>query len=39
MARRSGGFKNVKLGKNVYRQVKRRGTPENTGPKRQPRKK
>jgi hypothetical protein len=24
---RKGGFKNVKLGKNVYRQMKRRGPP------------
>jgi hypothetical protein len=23
-----GGFKNTKLGKNVYRQMKRRGVPE-----------
>ncbi len=25
---RKGGFKNIKLGKNVYRQMKRRGPPE-----------
>jgi hypothetical protein len=24
-----GGFKNIKLGKNVYRQMKRRGAPGN----------
>jgi len=23
-----GGFKNIKLGKNVYRQLKRRGAPQ-----------
>jgi len=27
---RKGGFKNIKLGKNVYRQMKRRGPPDNT---------
>jgi hypothetical protein len=25
---RKGGFKNIKLGKNVYRQMKRRGPPD-----------
>jgi hypothetical protein len=28
MAKGKGGFKNVKLGKNVYRQLKRRGPPQ-----------
>ncbi len=28
-----GGFKNIKLGKNVYRQVKRRGQQEYRPPK------
>ncbi len=27
MSRHTGGFKNIKLGKNVHRQVKRRGAP------------
>jgi hypothetical protein len=27
MSRKGSTFKNIKLGKNVYRQVKRRGTP------------
>jgi len=27
MAKGTGGFKNIKLGKNVYRQIKRRGQP------------
>ncbi len=35
MVRKGGGFKNVKLGKNVYRQMKRRGPPENV-PRRKP---
>ena len=26
--RQKGGFKNLKLGKNVYRQMKRRGEPD-----------
>ena len=26
---RKGGFKNIKLGKNVYRQMKRRGPPND----------
>ena len=25
MTKKAGGFKNIKLGKNVYRQLKRRG--------------
>jgi hypothetical protein len=25
---RKGSFKNIKLGKNVYRQIKRRGAPD-----------
>lgn len=25
---RKGGFKNIKLGKNVHRQIKRRGVPQ-----------
>ena len=33
---RKGGFKNIKLGKNVYRQVKRRGQPGNVRPETQP---
>jgi hypothetical protein len=33
---RKGGFKNIKLGKNVYRQMKRRGPPDRT-PAKQPR--
>jgi hypothetical protein len=35
---RKGGFKNLKLGKNVYRQMKRRGAPDNvrTGPQPKP---
>ena len=32
-----GGFKNIKLGKNVYRQVKRKGRPEYQPPKPPPR--
>jgi hypothetical protein len=32
-----GGFKNIKLGKNVYRQVKRKGRPEYQAPKPPPR--
>jgi hypothetical protein len=31
-----GGFKNIKLGKNVYRQMKRRGAPDTVPPKQQP---
>jgi hypothetical protein len=27
MVKGTGGFKNIKLGKNVYRQIKRRGPP------------
>jgi hypothetical protein len=34
---RKGGFKNLKLGKNVYRQMKRRGSPDNTRTRQQPR--
>jgi hypothetical protein len=33
---RKGGFKNIKLGKNVYRQMKRRGPPENDRTRRKP---
>ena len=33
---RKGGFKNIKLGKNVYRQMKRRGTPDTNRPRQQP---
>jgi hypothetical protein len=29
MTKGSDGFKNLKLGKNVYRQLKRRGTPQH----------
>jgi hypothetical protein len=29
---RKGSFKNIKLGKNVYRQVKRRGAPQYSPP-------
>jgi hypothetical protein len=39
---RKGGFKNIKLGKNVYRQMKRRGPPDRPpakGPTRPPAKK
>jgi hypothetical protein len=32
-----GGFKNIKLGKNVYRQMKRRGAPGNIQNRPQPR--
>jgi len=28
MSKGKGGFKNIKLGKNVYRQLKRRGPPQ-----------
>ena len=28
MTKGKGGFKNIKLGKNVYRQLKRRGPPQ-----------
>jgi len=38
MGRRGGYFKNAKLGKNVYRQIKRRGAPENPPPQRRPQK-
>jgi hypothetical protein len=31
-----GGFKNLKLGKNVYRQMKRRGSPETVRSRPQP---
>jgi hypothetical protein len=31
-----GSFKNIKLGKNVYRQMKRRGPPDNPLPRHQP---
>ncbi len=31
-----GGFKNIKLGKNVYRQMKRRGAPDNVQNRQQP---
>jgi hypothetical protein len=33
---RKGGFKNTKLGKNVYRQMKRRGPPDNARTRPQP---
>jgi hypothetical protein len=33
---RKGGFKNIKLGKNVYRQMKRRGPPDDAMRKQQP---
>jgi len=33
---RKGGFKNIKLGKNVYRQMKRRGYPDSTRTTHQP---
>jgi hypothetical protein len=33
---RKGGFKNIKLGKNVYRQLKRRGPPGNARSRPQP---
>ncbi len=36
MTRKGGSFKNVKLGKNVYRQMKRRGAPEYPLPKQRP---
>jgi hypothetical protein len=32
---RKGSFKNIKLGKNVYRQMKRRGPPDITPSKKQ----
>jgi hypothetical protein len=32
------GFKNLKLGKNVFRQIKRRGAPDRPPPKKQPQK-
>jgi hypothetical protein len=32
-----GGFKNIKLGKNVYRQMKRRGPPDRAPAKNAPR--
>jgi len=31
-----GGFKNIKLGKNIYRQMKRRGPPDGARNKPQP---
>jgi hypothetical protein len=34
---KKGGFKNIKLGKNVYRQMKRRGPPDHAPAKQQPR--
>ncbi len=34
---RKGGFKNIKLGKNVYRQMKRRGAPDTNRAKQQTR--
>jgi hypothetical protein len=39
MARKGAGFKNLKLGKNVFRQIKRRGAPDRPPPKKQPPKK
>jgi hypothetical protein len=36
MMTRKGGFKNIKLGKNVHRQMKRRGPPNNARPKQPP---
>ena len=33
---RKGGFKNIKLGKNIYRQMKRRMPAEDTQPTQQP---
>ncbi|MBP1608097.1 MAG: hypothetical protein H6Q04_332 [Acidobacteria bacterium] len=33
---RKDGFKNIKLGKNVYRQMKRRGPPSGTRSRQQP---
>ncbi|HTY64447.1 MAG TPA: hypothetical protein VMG30_19515 [Acidobacteriota bacterium] len=33
---RKGGFKNIKLGKNIYRQMKRRGPPDHVPPRPQP---
>ena len=30
MARKGGSFRNIKLGKNVFRQIKRRGAPDRT---------
>ncbi|HYK91614.1 MAG TPA: hypothetical protein VE398_22800 [Acidobacteriota bacterium] len=35
MARKGGTFKNIKLGKNVYRQMKRRGAPDHHPPAKQ----
>ena len=35
MSKGKGGFKNIKLGKNVYRQLKRRGPPQPPPDKRQ----
>jgi hypothetical protein len=35
MTRKGSSFKNIKLGKNVYRQMKRRAAPEYPPPKRQ----
>jgi hypothetical protein len=32
MARKGGSFKNVKLGKNIHRQIKRRGAPQRELP-------
>jgi hypothetical protein len=39
MVRKGGGFKNIKLGKNIFRQIKRRGAPDPLPPKKQPPKK
>jgi len=38
MAKSTGGFKNAKLGKNVYRQIKRRGSPPVPGRRQKPEK-
>jgi hypothetical protein len=35
MARKGGSFKNIKLGKNVFRQIKRRGSPGRTSSQKQ----
>jgi hypothetical protein len=35
MSKGKGGFKNIKLGKNIYRQLKRRGPPQPIPDKRQ----
>jgi hypothetical protein len=36
MVRKGGGFKNLKLGKNVFRQIKRRGAPDRLPVNKQP---